>query len=192
MGAYLANLEARVESNGAETEYSYSYATQEAEEKGEWTSVPGGSGKVTVAEDFAEPEARLTGVTANTTYYVRLTASNEKDLPPAKPVEAVTSFETSPAYPAEVDTLLPTDVAGTSAYFEGGFNPRSSETHWRFEYATSQAGPGARVRRASPRLQKPANSIGKSKGPSRAWPPKRPTTCGCSPKTDMAAWNLRL
>ncbi len=76
--------EAQVESNGAETLYEFEYALSENGKPGTWEAFSSGEGSaehegvVTVAEDFADPEAKLTGLKPETTYFVRLKASNKE------------------------------------------------------------------------------------------------------------------
>ncbi len=138
---------AQIESNGAVTAYSFEYTTEPGN-SGSWKPfTSGATGTISVAEDFANPEARLTGLTPETTYYVRLRASNKEGA-----VEQATynvpggfqlsSFATPPARPF-VPTPEVSAVTGVSAAVKGELVPHSLETHWRFEYATAPAGPWA-------------------------------------------------
>ena len=124
---------AQIETNGAPTEYHFEYATSEA---GPWSPFsPGAEGTITVAEDSADPEAQLTGLSPETTYYVRVKAANGHE-PAASSVE---SFQTRPTHPEASGRI--SDVTANSAALHGSIVPDDSETHWRFEYATSETGP---------------------------------------------------
>ena len=141
---------AEVESNGAPTSYSFEYAEAPG---GPWSLLTtGGAGVVSDAEDFAEPEAKLTGLKPETTYYMRLKASNAKGpTEQAKfngpvtsssgaPVrEETSSFTTASARP-ELGATRVRNVLGTSAHLTGSVLPKGSETFWRFEYSTSATG----------------------------------------------------
>lgn len=129
-----------VETNGLQSEYRFEYAT---EEKGAYALIPGCSGLVTVAEDFANPKCHLEGLMPEETrYYVRLAATN------AKGSEQTLIFPiTTPARrPNPVDSPTITDVTADSAFLtSGNFSPRGSETTWRCEYASSEDGPWGAV-----------------------------------------------
>ena len=73
-----AGFTAQVESNGAATEYGFEYTTEPGS-SGSWKPfTSGATGTISVAEDFANPEAKLTGLKPETTYFVRLKVTNEK------------------------------------------------------------------------------------------------------------------
>ncbi len=124
-----------VETNGLQTEYSFEYATSE---HGPWSPAPGCSGTVTVAEDFvADRSCHLEGLTPETEYFLRVTATNEKGS-----AQGLTHFTTESPYPSQVNAhYLFGAATSTSEFVSGSFNPQSSETSWRIEYATSTAGP---------------------------------------------------
>jgi hypothetical protein len=136
LGTTFAAFEAHIESNGAETTYRFKYATSK---EGPWTDFSSGaSGSVTVGGDFADPVAHLEGLVPETTYYARVEAENKED--EGKPVTRIESFKTEPLHPeASIGDFG--KVGATTAQVSGTVIPRSSETHWRFEYATSEAGP---------------------------------------------------
>jgi hypothetical protein len=139
IGADFANFEAEIQTNGAETEYQFEYAQSP---EGPWSVVPGSSARVTIAEDFVqEADANLTGLTPETKYYVRVSANNEKGsvnefMSSSKSKESYLQFKTAAAHP-EASVAGASKVTGTSALLSGGVGPRSVETQWRFEYATS-------------------------------------------------------
>ena len=107
----------------------------------------GGSGKITVAEDFAVPDVHLTGLVPGTEYYVRVTAHNEKGTTNEfegreKVVAKVPylTFTTLPAYPeVSVDELE--EIGVNSVTVLGSIRPDEAETRWHFEYSTSPGGP---------------------------------------------------
>ncbi len=129
------DLESQVESDGANTEYNFEYATSEA---GPYDQVPGASGTVTAAEDFAYPEFTLSGLAPKTKYYPRVTVTNEK----GSHVTRMGSIVTNSTKPeASIERGQIAQITDVSAHLLGGVNPGTYETHWQFEYATSDAGP---------------------------------------------------
>lgn len=128
-----AGFRAELDTAGAKTEYDFEYA---AFETGPWTPVFGAAGSITAAEDVVRTkEAQLTGLSPGTTYFLRAFATNEK----GTAAETV-AFATPPAYPT-VFVNPARNVTATSARLVGNIIPHSSETHWRFEYSSSQGGP---------------------------------------------------
>ncbi len=77
----------------------------------------------------------MTGLSPETEYFARLRAVNGKG-----EVEEAQPFTTPTARPV---VALPTvrNVTGTAAHLAFSLQPDGSETRWRFEYATSAAGP---------------------------------------------------
>jgi hypothetical protein len=136
---------AAIDTSGDPTEYHFEYITKQAfeesgqqnfDQSGGWTVVPGSSGTVSVAEDFAASKMiDLTGLVPGTAYYLRTVASNEQGAS-YEPVE----FQTRPALP-QMRGINVNSVSADSAAVEGTVIPDNFETHWRFEYATSEAGP---------------------------------------------------
>ncbi len=124
---------AEIETNGAQTEYRFEYAESA---NGPWKEFTSGAiGTVTVSEDFANPEATLTGLAPETTYYARVKLKSAEGevienglftTPTAKPVVLVPEF---------------VNVTSTSARFSAIVESKGSETQWRFEYAMSAMGP---------------------------------------------------
>ena len=147
VGTTFIDPAAEVDSNGAETEYKFEYAMTPA---GPWIPIPGASGVITVAEDFAEPEAHLTGLDPGTTYYERVTATNAKG--------AVNGFVNNWDFGQDqqipyvgIHNLSCPSVGSRRqrcfqnqcglAHIEGEFRPGEGETHWRLEYAPGTGGP---------------------------------------------------
>jgi hypothetical protein len=141
-----AGFRTQVETNGAESKYEFSYAPEEAghappENSPTWKPfTSSATGVVTVAEDFAAPEAKLTGLAPEATYFARVRASNEK----GAAVELV-PFTTPSARPTVFVDEQVRNVTGVSATAQALITPRQSETHWRFESATSASGPWSAV-----------------------------------------------
>ena len=132
-----ADIFAELETNGAETKYHFEYASSAS---GPFTPVPGAEGTVTVAEDLAKVEAHLTALTPETIYYLRAVAENGHN-----PSASLTvKFKTATNHPsASVREVR--NVTATSAHIAGDVHPQGSETHWRFESATSVTGPWSPV-----------------------------------------------
>jgi hypothetical protein len=144
-----AECEAHVETNGAQTEYRFEYAPAEAghtppEGSASWQPFnSAGSGHVTVAEDFAEPKASVTGLTPETIYYVRFEAENEKD--EKRPVVLTGSFATVTAAPRGGGSANAENVTATSAYLTSSVIPDDAETHYHFRYTTEPGNPASWV-----------------------------------------------
>jgi hypothetical protein len=140
-----------IEPNGLETKWEYDYAPAEengqapARTSGTWKPVPGGSGTtpaISVSQYPIETE-KLTGLTAETAYYVRLKASNadgELVLESGVVSPLITPFETVPLRPRSFCCQI-ISVGGTSMHLRGQVIPDNFETTWRFEYATGESGP---------------------------------------------------
>ena len=135
---HVTSLECQthIESNGVETKYSFEYATVGGS-YGPFSS--GGSGSISVAEDFGQPKAQAAGLTPETVYDVRVTASNANGL-----ASETQSLETRPAKPSS-PTAHVLNVTATSAHLEGQVIPDDFETEYRFEYATAEGGPWVEV-----------------------------------------------
>jgi hypothetical protein len=126
-------LESEIQTNGLETEYRFEYALSSG---GPWTLVPGGSGSVTPAEDFAMREASLAGLKPETEYYVRVVASNAKGSATKQ-----TLFKTHSIRAQVLDRASVSSVTAMSAHLSGSVFPGTYETEWRFESAPSEGGP---------------------------------------------------
>jgi hypothetical protein len=133
-------LNSVVDANSLETHWSFSYSTTKG---GPWTSVPGGSGTITKAEAESlgnsfgkQVDGDLTGLIPEVPYYALITAENSKGIAQkeAGPCEVV-PLHASPSVSGIAAVTL------TSAHIAGKVAPNGSETHWRFQYATSEAGP---------------------------------------------------
>jgi hypothetical protein len=136
LGVTSATVYAEVDTDGAEAEYHWEYSTSPS---GPWIPVSGASGHVSVAEDFTRATVHLTGLAAETHYYVRLVATNSIGM-----TSEIGEFKTRPAHPTD-STGSVTELTATSTHFAGVVDPDESETHWRFEYAPAEGGPWAAV-----------------------------------------------
>lgn len=144
LGVTYADLEAEeVNREGAETAYQFEYAEHPT---GPWSLVPGGGGSVTVAENFVKPEVKLTGLAAETTYYVRVKATNVKGTttefyPNTRNVGKEPYFEvtTRPAHPMVYSPSV--SMTGAFAHVKGTVIADEAETGWRVEYASEPGGP---------------------------------------------------
>jgi hypothetical protein len=124
--------EAEIDSNGANTEYHFEDSTAA---NGIYMPVLGCAGSITVAEDFAFPKCQIEKLTSETTYFVRVTATNS-----AGPAEiGYYGLTTLPAHP-QVGQPTPSDVTSTSAELSASFKADNSETSWQLQYATSKGG----------------------------------------------------
>jgi hypothetical protein len=146
IGTTFASFKTEVEADGAETEYHLEYATAEG---GPFAPVPGGSGTITPGEEFTTPEGHLEGLTPETTYYIRVEATNKKGtLVKTKldcqfvcsPGEEKGEFKTKSVHPS-ARTEPPLNLTETSAHLVASVYAGTYETQWRFEYATSEGGP---------------------------------------------------
>lgn len=125
-------LTGNVNPNGAATTYWYEYGTTtELGNNSTSQSVGSGSGSV-----YAP--AYITGLSSNTTYYYRLSASNRN----GTVTGSTHSFTTSNIPPPQgivpsVQTTSATDISRTTADLNGQVTPNGSETRIWFEYGTT-------------------------------------------------------
>lgn len=141
---------AKIETNGSDTEYSFEYSLPEAghapsSTASSWKQFStNATGHITSAEDFARAKAELSGLSPETTYYIRIKLSNEKG----------TVFQTKYNWGADESEFFVTGTAkprpaavgasnmtGLSAHLSGYVAPSGSRTVWQFEYAQSESLP---------------------------------------------------
>jgi hypothetical protein len=122
----------QVETNGLKTEYAFEYAQAEG---GPWTSFAAGT--ITVAEDFADLHAVASGLTPETTYFIRLRASNEKGS-----TEEMHEFTTKTDRPV-VGEPTTRNITASSARFETFIDPNNSKTEWHYAYTTEPTNPSS-------------------------------------------------
>jgi hypothetical protein len=157
-GPTTAAFVAQLETNGSDTHYEFEYAPAEAggarpsEASAAWKPfTSGAAGSITAVEDFAATEAHLTGLTPETTYFVRLKAVNaqgslvetEFSVGGARG-ELTSSFTTPTAKPAVAVQEI-RNVTAEAAHLSGVVEPRLAVTHWRFESAPEATGPWTAV-----------------------------------------------
>jgi hypothetical protein len=137
---------AQVETNGLETEYHFEYTTTPGVAVSWRPFTSGASGSISVAEDFANPEATLTGLAPETTYYVRVRASNAAGEVDQTYFEAegkeilIEAVFTTPTIKPGVGAPMVRNVTAVSAHVNLGIGTNGFETNWRYEYATSETG----------------------------------------------------
>jgi hypothetical protein len=151
-GPTSAIVAAEIDSNGANTAYQFEYAPAESghppgEASPSWVAPASAGGTVSVAEDFVNREATLTGLLPETYYCVRVTATNvqgrtvEHRGDYGREAGCFTTFTEKPL----VNSVSVRNVTGTSAHLNSTVRPHRLETQWWFEYATSSTGPWIRV-----------------------------------------------
>ena len=122
-----ATLNGTVNPEGSETKYYFEYGTTES--LGSKTAeVSAGSGTTSV-----EVSKVVTGLTASTTYYYRIAATNAG----GTTFGAKKTFATSAKPTAE--TKPATSVGETTATLKGTVNPKGAETKYYFEYGTTES-----------------------------------------------------
>jgi hypothetical protein len=129
-------FQAGIQANGAEAEYRFEYATSKS---GSYTVAPGCSGTITEAEEAVQAKCTITGLTPETAYYIRLTATNAHGA--AEPVEEIRE-ETTSVKPRAANAAAG-NVTGTAARLRGEVGPATYETDWRFESTTEPANPAS-------------------------------------------------
>ncbi len=143
LSPHSASFEAQIQSDGAETEYRFEYTTEPKSLVWKLFSTDG-EGTVTVAEDFVYAQAELTGLSPETTYYVRVTASNAKGITEQDTYNGSGPKGNSFVTPTARVVVFPPsvrNVTATSAHIVANPMLHSSETHWRLEYSESMLGP---------------------------------------------------
>ncbi len=137
-----AVAQAQIESNGAKTSYVFEYAPAEsngqapAEGSAAWLPIEP-PGTLTVAQDFATPEAKVAGLTPETKYFARVKATNIEGTLTQRdtPAGGDGSFTTPTNKPVVIEPTV-RNVTSTSAHLKGAVAPTGLETEWRFEYTT--------------------------------------------------------
>ncbi len=143
-----AAFSAQVETNGAQTEYFFEYATSP---NGPWQLfTSGAAGTITVAQDYAKVEAHLSKLKPETRYYVRLKAVNQVGKFTQEKYQAsvelgeVGFFTTGTAKPSAGEVAV-RNVTADSAHVSAHVNSHGSQTAWRLESSDSSGGPWTQV-----------------------------------------------
>jgi hypothetical protein len=145
-GTTFLDMEARVETNGADTKYSFEYSESES---GPWLPfTEGASGTITKAEDFAQLHPKITGLAPETDYFGRLTATSHCRA--SEPtfectVTDTTAMKTKTIKPIVGNGLVVTAIGAESAHALDTVYPGTFETHWRFEASGEENGSYAPV-----------------------------------------------
>lgn len=136
---------AQVETNGTSAEYHFEYTTTPLVATSWKEMQVGASGTVTAAENFANPEAEMTGLAPETEYNARIRTCAEKakcagsettkcELPGC--IERKTTFVTPTDRPVAERTQF-RNVTASSAKLFAQLDPSGSATTWRFEVTTT-------------------------------------------------------
>jgi hypothetical protein len=134
---------AKIESNGSNATYCFEYALPESgHAPGQGSSswkffTEEACGEVTAEEDFLKVKARVTGLSAETTYYIRMKLSNAAGtkfeiLHHAGGPEVAEYISTGTSKPGSGISVR--NVTGTSVHLSGNVSPHLSATEWQFEY----------------------------------------------------------
>ena len=126
-----ATLNASVNPEGSATTYSFTYGTSSTLSSGTTTTAQS-AGSGTSAESET---AVLTGLTANTTYYFRVQATNTGGTTDGTILHFTTSAAAGPA-PAAT-TVAASSITSTGATLNATVNPEGSATTYSFLYGTS-------------------------------------------------------
>jgi hypothetical protein len=133
------SFSAKIESNGSNSEYAFEYSLPEnghapAQASISWKPVTlEATGEVTAEEDFLQVKAMLTGLSAETFYYIRIKLHNSAGTRyQTLDRDEEESVETGTSKPGSGVSVR--NVTGTSVHFAGTVYPRLSETGWQFEY----------------------------------------------------------
>src|ERR1022692_4435751 len=136
---------AKIESNGSRSEYTFEYSLPEnghapAQASISWKPVTSeATGEVTAEEDFLKVKATLTGLSAETIYYIRIklhnSAGTRYQTLDSNEEESVRTGTSKPESGVSVR-----NVTGGSAHFAGVVGPHLSEAGWVFEYVAASGG----------------------------------------------------
>ncbi len=140
IGLTTATLRGRTNANGSATTYAFRYGTNEAAVTGGTApTLAGGPFSAGTGTTFQARARDVSGLTACTTYYFRIEATNAQ----GSDVGSTLSFKT--ACKPDVDTLAVV-YGTTSATFHSRVNPNSLETKVWYEYGTVASGAfGSRI-----------------------------------------------
>jgi hypothetical protein len=147
-GPHTAVAKAQIESNGAETKYTFEYAPAEANGQAPGEGSPSWvpfepTGTITVAEDFTRAEVKTTELSPETTYYARVKATNHCN--PLNQTEECTvvqhnavddedgAFRTPTARPIVFEPTA-RNVTGDEAHVQAHLLPHDLAVQWHFEY----------------------------------------------------------
>jgi hypothetical protein len=138
-----AQVSGTVNPNGGPsvTSWRFEYSTDGGVEWVPATGTPAASGELTGAQSaehtaIALGPVTLEGLTPNTTYDVRLVASNEEGAKQSATEAPYPTFTTLIA-PLSISEQHVSNVKATSARFGGEINPGGAETTYHFEYDTT-------------------------------------------------------
>jgi hypothetical protein len=140
-GSTSVDSEVKIESNGSETSYVVEYSLPEnghepAADSSSWKPFSSNAtGIIAPANEYAQFTPQATGLSPETTYYVRVRAHNAHG-----ELVQLGTVETLTGKPAAQDVTA-RNVTATSAHITAAVSPHGSQTAWRLESAASPAGP---------------------------------------------------
>jgi hypothetical protein len=134
--ATTATVAGSVNPNGGDTHMVFAYSNSPGSGASNTTSVDIGSGSTAVGVS-----ANLTGLTAGTTYYYQVQATNSAGTTIGAIVTFITTSAT--ATPPTATTGAASSIAATTAVIAGSVNPNTADTHMVFAYGTSSTLSGA-------------------------------------------------
>src|ERR1700722_1353038 len=152
---------AQVETNDNPVEYSFEYTTEPSQASSWKPFTSSSSGTVSPAEvfrsigtetygfienDFADPEAFLTGLKAETQYFVRVRACTTKCGAVEAECTHLKCAETSFTTPTERPIVAEPEVhnvSAESARISTSVSPKELETTWRYEYTSDPENPSS-------------------------------------------------
>jgi hypothetical protein len=139
-----AGFEAKIDANGSDSTYHFEYSTVENGPSGSWHEfTSGATGTVGAGEEYKTVQAGLSGLKPETTYFVRLRASNSV---PGETIQSEysggKSFTTGSAKPS-VESPSVRNVVADSAFVNTVVNPRGSESTWGLEYSSESGVAGS-------------------------------------------------
>lgn len=152
-----ATIIAQIDPDKLETKYHFEYGETTAY----GSSLPIPDADIGSGEEPVTVTANLMGLRLNWTYHYRAVAVNETGVPVDGPDQ---QFTTLPA--ASIDGEATADVTATSAVLQAQINPLGSDTHYYFQYGTSNCGTSPATCTDLPAL--PGADIGSAETDQRA------------------------
>ncbi len=147
-----AGFFAKIDANGALTTYNFEYAPAEAgggrpgESSGSWQEfTSGATGTISEGEEYRWMEATIAGLKPESTYYVRLKASNAQGPIVQTKYWGQPDQESFTTFTAKPSPFSPgaRNVTANSAFLHANVAPHGSQTQWRFEFTSEPENAGS-------------------------------------------------